>query len=225
MNNFFRPFLFKIKYAFSELAEFFKVCLRFYKTPRFLVIDLLFFTFYFFSNPYRICRRFFEENPCDEKQFYGETPLTTWVEIAEKADLGEKDWVYELGCGRGKGVFWLHCLKGCRVTGIDLNPVFIQKAIKINKIFKWPDVQFIEKNMLNADFKDATAIYLYGTSLSNNSIAQLAKRFEPLPSGTKIITVSFPLTGFTQKPLFKPTAQFKGNFLWGEADIYVQIKI
>lgn len=222
MVNFFRPLLLRIKYGFAELKEFFRVCLRYYKNPRFLQVDLLFFAFYLFSNPYRICRRFFEKNPCDEPQYYGETPLTTWEEIASQAGLEEKDVVYELGCGRGKGVFWLHCLKGCKVRGIDLNPVFIRKADKIKRVLGWPGLRFMEADMLSVDYQDATAIYCYGTSLSDKTITELTKRLETLPPGTKLITVSYPLTDFTKNSLLKPVKQFTGNFLWGEAEIYIQ---
>ena len=78
--------------------------------------------------------------------------------------------------------------------------------------------------MINTDFNGATVLYLYGTCLEEDFIKKLINRFKTLPSGTKIVTVSFSLGEFTQEPLFEVMKRFPATFTWGTADVYLQIK-
>ncbi len=37
-----------------------------------------------------------------------------------------------------------------------------------------------------------------------------------------LITVSYPLTDYTEKPLFELIRSFPAKFTWGEAEVYLQ---
>src|SRR5207253_2734624 len=125
---------------------------------------------------------------------YGETPLSTLDVIVKHCHITATDTVFELGCGRGRTCFWMNQFVGCRVVGIDYIPEFIQRANRIRSRFDLVDVQFREEDILNSQLTGATVIYLYGTCYSTPFIQTLIKNFALLPRGTKIITVSYPLS-------------------------------
>lgn len=157
---------------------------------------------YRFQNPYRIC------------PLYGETPLPVFAQIAEKCRIQPCDVVFEVGCGRGRGAMFLSQIYGCKVIGIDRVPIFINKA---NEILP---AAFLCEDMFAADYSEATVIYLYGTCLADEQVLSLVARFERLGPGTKIITVSYPLTDYS--PRFRVMEQFTGQFPWGGGEIFIQ---
>ena len=81
-------------------------------------------------------------------------------------------------------------------------------------------VTFRCEQMHLSDFSQATAIYLYGTCLSDEDILQLVQKLEVLPPSVKIITVSYPLSDYSSN--FRTTKQFSASFPWGEGEIYLQ---
>ena len=76
--------------------------------------------------------------------------------------------------------------------------------------------------MLETNSAGATVIYLYGTCLDDSLITLLAKRLSMLPTGTKIITVSFALEEYFPYSPIKLVKSFPAKFTWGVADVYVQ---
>jgi hypothetical protein len=52
-------------------------------------------------------------------------------------------------------------------------------------------------------------------------IEKIAQNMKKLPSATKIITVSYPLTDYFPYG-FKVQDQFEAEFNWGRTDVYVQ---
>ena len=173
---------------------------------------------YRFRNPYRICKTFLQQKGEKEGDVYGETPLPVYAQIARECALCAKDTVIDLGCGRGRGVFFLNFLTGCRAIGIDWVPFFIQTAERIAQ----EGVSFRCEELLTADLSEATVIYLYGTCLSEGEILSLASRFQNLPERIKIITVSYPLSDYS--PDFQTLTQFTAQFPWGRAEVYFQQK-
>lgn len=161
---------------------------------------------YRFRNPYRM-----------SNGIYGETPLPVFAQIAQ--ELNENDTVIELGCGRGRGVFFLSQLVGCKVLGVDCVPFFIQTAQAVQTALP---VQFQCAAMENVVFSRATAVYLYGTCLTDEEMDVLATRFETMQPGAKVITVSFPLSDYSTK--FRTHKQFTATFPWGEGEIYISLK-
>ncbi len=129
-----------------------------------------------------------------------------------------------MGCGRGKGVFFLSYLAHCSVIGVDWVPTFIQKAREIALLASPPlPVTFFCQDMFDVDFSSVTCIYLYGTCLEDEEIVKLISCFEALESSVKIITVSYPLSDYSKR--FTIQKQWTSFFPWGEAEIYVNCLI
>jgi SAM-dependent methyltransferase len=206
-----------------NLIEFFKVALRYYSNSNFLKTDLALRLMYLFHNPFSISKRFLMDRGEKDVYAYGETPLTTLERIARECHLSSKDVVYELGAGRGRTCFWLRAFIGCRVVGVEYIPEFVERANRIKTKLGLKGVEFCLQDMIDTDFRGATVIYLYGTCLEDNFIRKLAAKLARLPAGTKIITVSYPLTDYAERPLFEVMKRFPAAFTWGEADVYLQV--
>ncbi len=188
--------------------------------PGFMPYDRAFRKAYRFHNPFRISKEFLKKRGESNVDAYGETPLPVFAQIAKECGLSKGDTVIEMGCGRGRGVFFLSWLTGCRVIGIDWVPSFIRTAEDISKrSLPLLPISFRCEKMESSDFSHVSVIYLYGTCLSDEEIGSLVKRFESLPASAKIITVSYPLSDYSQR--FITTKQFTASFPWGEAEIYI----
>ena len=75
--------------------------------------------------------------------------------------------------------------------------------------------------MLQADLPQATLIYLNGICLKDSEISLLVKRLKTFPKGTKILTISYPLTDYDENA-FQIEKTFPTLFAWGETDAYLQ---
>lgn len=214
-----------LKTHVDRATEFVKVVRRYYlKSWSFCKQDLALLLLYTANSPFTISKKFLLSKGEKEVYTYGETDLTTLEKIAKTCQLSSTDTVYELGSGRGRGCFWLKAFIGCKVVGIEFIPEFVENAKLVKERFHVENVDFRLENMMETDFSDATVIYLYGTCLDTASINQLVKKFSALPSGTKILTVSYPLTIYTSEPIFEVMRCFQIEFPWGTTDLFFQIK-
>lgn len=207
-----------------NFVEFIKVCFNYYKNISFMKEDLTLLSKYIFSSPFSISKKFLikkgEENPYT----YGETPLTTMDLISKKCEVKSSDTFYEVGCGRGRGCFWVKDFIKCNVIGIDYIPEFIERANNVVNCYKLKGIEFRLKDIREEDYSQASVIYIYGTCFDGPFIKKMIDRFTKLKSGTKIITVSYTLNDFTDKDLFAVMRRFTAPFTWGEADVYLHIK-
>lgn len=179
---------------------------------------------YRFSNPFTISKSFLKKRGEADVHAYGETPLPVFALIAKECNLGPKDLLVELGCGRGRGALFLSHLTGCSVEGIDWVPKFIRKANAVLESAKPRlPVRFRQENIEEADLGEATFVYLYGTCLSDEAIWALIGRFKKLSPTAKIITVSYPLCDYSCR--FRTVKQFTVTFPWGEAEVYLNARI
>lgn len=192
---------FKVK--IFEWLEQRKVRERFYHNQRFKQRDLSLLNAYRNKNPYRISREFIKTH-C-----YGETPLTTMAHIVDECALSSSDLIIEMGSGRGRASLFLAEFVGCRVIGFEQIPTFINKSPVS------PNLAILPQDMFTADFSKASAIYLYGTMLSDDQIHKLCAAF---PTRTKIITVSYPLNDYSPEYITRKT--FTGTFPWGKTEVY-----
>lgn len=206
-----------------DFVEFVKVASHYYHNREFLKIDSSLVFAYLFNNPYTISKKFLISKGEEDIYAYGETPLTTLDYISKECRLTAKDTVFELGCGRGRTSFWLHCFLGCKVVGIEYIPDFIEIAQSIKDKYAIKNVEFHCEDILKADFQGGTVFYLYGTSFEDAFIEQLVNKFKAMPSGTKIITISYPLSE-SESSDFEVMKRFQAEFTWGTADVYLQIK-
>jgi SAM-dependent methyltransferase len=208
----------------THTKEFVIEVYRYYKDLDFAKQDLYLLSLYFFTSPYAISRKFLKNLHAKDIYTYGETPLTTLEKIFRTCGITHKDTVFELGCGTGRGCFWLQRFIGCKVVGIEYIPLFVARANQTKEKFKVEKVTFLEQNMFSTDYRKATCIYLYGTCLERVEIQQLIAKFKTLPQGTRIISVSYPLTDYDNGGSFEVMQRFPAQFTWGIADIYLQIR-
>lgn len=213
-------------YLATDVIEFFITVVRYYPNAWFRRADLRCLLPYLLRNPYRICQRYLRSLPDDRVQkIYGESFFTTLDTIAKAVNLSEKDVIYDLGCGRGRSVFWFHAMYKCRAVGVEIFPLFVTQARKIKKKLGMDGVEFIYGNLMDLDYDDATIIYFYGTAFTNEAVAKLMSRFNTLKAGTRVVSVSYPLPDYTDELAFELEQKIKGKYLWGYADIYIQRKL
>lgn len=222
MKTFFSLLWTKFVVTLKDFFEWLRVVYLYYPKNSFWRVDLSLLSKYFFKSPFQISKRFLKKRGEKELYAYGETPLTTMALIARNCQITSEDKVIELGSGRGRGCFWLNTFVGCGVKGIDYIPQFIEKANSVKDRFHLPDLEFECGDFLETSMEDFTVVYLYGTSLDEATIQTLIEKFETLPSGTKIITVSYPLSDYTKKPQFRRIRSFPVSFNWGKTEVFLQ---
>ena len=225
VNEFLKLLCLNLVVFAKNTIEFFKVAFRYYGSFSFLKSDLTLRLIYFFNNPYKISKRFLMNRGAKDVYAYGETPLTSLEVIAKECGLSSDDCVFELGCGRGINCFWLRSFVGCTVVGIEYIPEFVDRANKVKDYLKIIDVEFRLKDMTTTDFNGATVCYLYGSCLEEKTVRQLANNFAKLPAGTKIITVSYPISEYSENESFAVMKRFTVPFTWGEADVFLQVVV
>lgn len=208
-----------------NFVEFLKIAIRYYSNLRFCKIDLSLLSTYLLNNPFVISKEFLKERGENNVYAYGETPLTTMDRIAKECRINSSDTVFELGSGRGRTCFWLNTFIGCKVVGIEYIPAFVTRANEIKSKFNVQGVEFRDENMLKSDLSEATVVYLYGTTLDDKAIVQLVKQFQKLKVGTKIITISYPVTDYAPESTFEVMKRFPVSFPWGDTDAYLQMRV
>ncbi len=161
-------------------------------------------------NPFKISKRYLQERGENNIYQYGETPFETLEKIGEMLNLQPTDHLMEMGCGPGRGSFFMHHFFCCRITGVEQIPAFVKRA---KKIVKSKYVHFRCEDMLKTALDGITCIYLCGTCLDDQIIEQLTKRLAKYP--LRIATTSYPMPGFEildQKEL---------KFPWGKTTVYI----
>lgn len=201
IGEFFELLYLRCAVAFYNLKEEWRVRKRFYSSLSFKKLDQAILAS---PNPYKVSKAF----P------YGETPLTTFQQIADRWSISSADYFVELGCGRGRGVFFMSHYTGCKAKGVDWVSAFISNAQMAQRMYPQLPVTFVCADITQVDLSSATVIYLYGTCLDDATIARLGETFKHLPPSVKIITVSYPFPGLIVQD------QMEASFPWGKADVY-----
>lgn len=178
----------------------------------FLKIDLYLLALYFFKSPYRIIKKVAPE------EIYGETPLSTMELILREMAISKEDTLVEVGSGRGKALLFAHFTTGCHAVGIEKVKPFTLRLKEVIKRFKIERVKVIEGDFLEASYDEATAIYFYGVSFSEEAVSALIEKWKSAPHLQRIVTISEPLKAFDV------VRTFKVRFPWGETDAFLQVK-
>ncbi len=210
--------------SLRNLFDNLSTALNYYPTARFAKIDLALLWSYLFNNPFRISKRFLEKAKAEDVYAYGETPLTTFEQVLKACDVKKSDVFYELGCGRGRTCFWANAFIECKTVGIEFIPEFVDKANKLVKQFDLKDIEFRCEDMVDSKMSDATVVYLYGTCLDDETIKKMEQKFSKLPSGTKIVTVSYSLNSYAPDRRYEVMKRFPARFTWGKGDVYLNIR-
>ena len=106
------------------------------------------------------------------------------------ADVKKTDVIYDLGCGDGRIVITAAKKFGTRGVGIDINPVRIQEAREnAKKAGVEHLVRFEEKDLFEADIKEATVVSLF--LLPNINLKLRPKLIAELKPGTRVVSNTF----------------------------------
>jgi len=213
-------FFLNCKYYKTETRSLF-FSLNYFKNQSFRKAYLLLLWRYLFRSPFLIAK---EESDKTKKHYlsiYGETPLPTFAEIAEKIGLNPKDSFIDLGSGRGLICFWAATIVGCDTTGIECIEELVSHAEQIARHGKIDNLKFYRQDIKEADLSKCTFLYFYGLHLPDEEIAALQERLQTLPSQAKVVSISFPLAQGKEFSLYK---RFTASFPWGTTDIFCQVK-
>lgn len=218
-----RSFSLRILFFWKNLFDFFRTAFLYYGNREFRKVDLALLWSYVGENPYILSRKFLQERGEEEVYAYGETPLASMDKIAKECGISAQDVVIELGCGRARTCFWLALVLKAKVIGIDFVPEFIEKAEKVRKKYGVSGVKLKCGDFLKKGFKEGTVVYLHGTCMTDGEITLLSDKLTRMKKGTKVITVSFPLTDYPLAEKWDLQKQFQATFTWGTTDVYLQV--
>ena len=126
------------------------------------------------------------------------------------AGVKANDMVIDLGCGDGRIVIAAAQKYGARGMGIDLNPERIKEANENAQKAGVKRVQFIEKNLFDADLREASVVTLYLLPEVNRRLRpKLLKELKP---GTRIVSHSFDMGDW--KPEKEQSINGRRIYLW-----------
>lgn len=120
---------------------------------------------------------------------YVPTPQEVVDAMLEMAKVGATDIVYDLGSGDGRIPITAAQKYGARAIGIDINPQRIKEANEnLAKANVGNKVTFLNQDLFETDFSDATVVTLYLLPRLN---LQLMPKLKSLKKGTRIVSHSF----------------------------------
>jgi len=127
---------------------------------------------------------------------YVPTPQEIVRNMLQLAGVHKGDVVIDLGCGDGRIVVTAASEFGARGVGYDLNPERIREANEnAVKAGVQDRVRFVEKNLFDADIREATVVTLY--LLPNVNLKLKPRLLAELKPGTRIVSHSFDMGDWT----------------------------
>ncbi|NDJ25852.1 methyltransferase domain-containing protein [Nostoc sp. B(2019)] len=150
-----------------------------------------------------------QERPGDVP--YVPTPQPVVDAMLKVAKVGKNDVLYDLGSGDGRIVVTAAQKYGTRGTGIDINPERIQEANENAKQAGVTDrVRFVQQDLFNTDFSDATVVTLY--LLPDVNLKLRPKLLKELKPGTRIVSHAFDMGDW--KPQQTLNVEGKTIYYW-----------
>ncbi len=111
-------------------------------------------------------------------------------EMLKLARVAKNDVVYDLGCGDGRIVIAAAKQYGARGVGIDINPERIAEANEnAKKAGVTHLVKFIEQDLFEADFREASVVTLF--LLTEVNLRLKPRLLEQLKPGTRVVSNTF----------------------------------
>ena len=130
-----------------------------------------------------------QDEPVKKDVPYVPTPQELVDKMVEKAQITEKDVVYDLGCGDGRMVVTAAKKHGARGIGVDIDPERIAEANENAKQAGVTDkVKFIKADLFTMDFQDADVLLMYLLPSVN---VKLRPKILELKPGTRVVSHSF----------------------------------
>jgi SAM-dependent methyltransferase len=112
------------------------------------------------------------------------------AEMLRMAKVGKDDILYDLGCGDGRIVITAAQLYGTRGVGIDIDPDRIAESkenaaqAKVTHL-----VKFLEQDLFEADFHEATVVSLY--LLTSVNLRLRPRLLSQLRPGTRVVSHNY----------------------------------
>ncbi len=121
---------------------------------------------------------------------YVPTPVPVVKTMLRVANVTAKDVVYDLGCGDGRIVIAAARDHGARGIGVDIDPQRIRES-KENAVKEGvtDKVKFIQADLFEMEFKDASVVALY--LLPSLNVKLRPKLFSELKPGTRVVSHDF----------------------------------
>lgn len=142
---------------------------------------------------------------------YVPTPPPIVEAMLKLGKIQPSDFVIDLGCGDGRIVVMAAEKFGARGMGFDLNPHRIAEAKENAKKANVEDrVEFVEKNLFEADVSKATLVTLY--LLPDVNLRLRPKLLRELRTGARIVSHSFDMGDW--KPDRKIEVNGKTLYSW-----------
>ena len=121
---------------------------------------------------------------------YVPTPQPVVNAMLDLAKVNKNDVIYDLGSGDGRIPITAAQKYGTRGTGIDIDPQRIQEAnANAQKAGVTDKVKFVQQDLFNTDFSDATVVTLYLLPDVNTKLRP--KLLSQLKPGTRIVSHDF----------------------------------
>jgi len=118
------------------------------------------------------------------------TPPEVVDEMLKLVNLKSGDILYDLGCGDGRIVIAAAKRYGVKALGIDIDPVRIKESTDNAAAAGLEGkVRFIQQDLFEADFKDATVVTMY--LLTSVNLRLRPKLLAELKPGTRLVSHSF----------------------------------
>jgi hypothetical protein len=161
---------------------------------------------------------------------YGEIEFVSFIALISLARPTLEGRFYDLGSGSGKAVLACAMVFDMQTyCGIELfeelhhAALLLQQRLQQHPGYQHKIIHFIHDNFLNADFSDASLIFINATALFGATWEQLNQRLDhEAAAGTVIITISKALTTSTRYTLNIKTSVLMS---WGVATAYIQEKL
>ena len=139
------------------------------------------------------------------------TPTEVVEAMLKAAKVTKNDVVYDLGCGDGRIVITAAKEYGARGIGIDIDPQRISEArANAEKAGVTDRVKFLEQDLFETDFHEATVVTLY--LLPSLNIKLRPKLWKELKPGTRIVSHAFDMGDW--KPEQEIDVDGRTVYLW-----------
>jgi SAM-dependent methyltransferase len=151
-----------------------------------------------------------ESTPYNKDVPYVPSPDGVVTKMLEMAKVGPKDVVYDLGSGDGRIVI-AAAKKGARAVGVDIDPERIAESnANARSAGVTRRVKFIEQNLFDTDFREASVVTLY--LLPGVNMKLRPKLLTQLRPGTRIVSHSFNMGDW--KPAQTAEVDGANVYLW-----------
>lgn len=129
-------------------------------------------------------------DPVKRDVVYLPTPEVVVDKMLELGKVTKDDVLYDLGSGDGRIVIRAAQKYGARGVGVEIDPKLVQESQENAKKAGVADkVKFIQQDLFQTDFKEATVMTLYLLPQLNEKLRP--KLFKELKPGTRVISHDF----------------------------------